>query len=118
MKLNLKTLLLCTALSMPVLAIADSADEALSAKFKSEIKIKQAELNLEKTKLKSDKKNAELIAKVNGLKEELQDLKRKKDIIDDKISAEKEYEKAVDEAEKAKKKLETAVKKANETFNK
>ena len=79
----------------------ETSDKALSAQFKFEISVLNAEIKALKLKSKGDQKNLELRSELVSKQEELKDVKSKKKIIDDAIKSKAASEKATIKAEKA-----------------
>jgi len=79
----------------------ETSDKALSAQYKFEISVLNAEIKALKLKSKGDQKNLELRSELVSKQEELKDVKSKKKIIDDAIKSKAASEKATIKAEKA-----------------
>ena len=77
------------------------SDKALSAKYKQELKILDAEMKTIKAKIKADSANAALKAELIHKKEAYDELKKKKSTIDKAISQKKTADKAAKKADKA-----------------
>lgn len=120
MKLSIKTLLLCATLAMPMVAMAEDhlTDAQLSAQYKKEIAVKNAEIKTIKAKMKADPNDTSLSAELASLKAALEELKSDKKTIDANIRAQKAAEKAEKKLKAAKEKAEKAAEKAKEVRKK
>ena len=115
-----KLFLFCVAIALTGVCGALNAqnkstlsDKTLSAEYKQEIKVLDAEIKTLKVKLKGDPKNAELRSDLDVKQTALKDVKGKKKVIDDAIKSKAASEKAAKNAEKAAKKAEKAQQKAD-----
>ncbi|MDR3251580.1 MAG: hypothetical protein LBT42_07970 [Tannerella sp.] len=91
---------------------AGLSDEALSAKYKQEIKIMDSEIKTIRLKLKAETDNNDLKSELAVKTEQLKELKSKKKVLDEAVNSKKAAQKAAQNAEKAKEKAERAQKKA------
>ena len=77
------------------------SDKALSAQYKFEISVLNAEIKTLRIKSKGDQKNLELRSELIDKQEQLKEVKSKKRIIDNAIKTKAASEKAAIKAEKA-----------------
>lgn len=113
---SLKALLICAALALPMMTMADDnlTDEQLSAQFKKEINVKTLEIKTVKAKMKAYPTDTTLAVQLTNLKAELEELKSNKKAIDANIKAQKAAAKAQKKLKAAQEKAEAAAQKAKE----
>jgi len=91
---------------------SEISDKALSAQYKYEIELLNAEIKTLKVKLKGEPQNIELRSELTVKQEQLKEVKGKKKIMDNSIKSQAAAEKAARKAENASIKAEQARQKA------
>ena len=114
---SLKALLICAALALPMMTMADDnqTDQQLSEKYKKEIKIKNLEIKTVKAKMEADPSNSTLAVELVNLQNELEALKSKKKQHEAHVKAQKANDRAQKKLKAAQEKAEIAAKIAKET---
>ena len=107
---SLKALLICAALALPMMTMADDnlTNKQLIEQYKHEINIKSLEIKTVKAKMKADPADTELAVQLVNLQNELQKLKADKKALDAQIRAQKKLKAAQEKAEIAAQKAKEA----------
>ena len=113
---SLKALLICAALALPMMTMADNnlTNKQLIEQYKHEINIKSLEIKTVKAKMKADPADTELAVQLVNLQNELQKLKADKKALDAQIRAQKAADRAQKKLKAAQEKAEIAAQKAKE----
>ena len=121
MKKLFKFALLMAILGMPLTGNAEDdsfvRNKALSAQYKSQIKILNHEIKALKVRIKANPSDIDTQVAMEKKKEELKGIKEKKSIVDNAVKTEKAAQKAAKAAEKARIKAEKAAQKAGALHN-